>query len=388
MVPGTEVELREFVEARATQEGAHLDFKAELRPGDAGTRSLAADLASLAIDGGIIIVGVTDRPARLAPLALGGMRERVEQVARDRVDPPLSVRVREIPSEDLERGYLVIEVPASTTAPHAVDGIFRGRTGSTNTRLTAAEVQALMTTRTATGPTSAVLLDELAANDPTPPDGRDLGRLLVVAQPRGGDSEMLQTAVGEDWEGWTRRMVTEGPRVQPAWSPDVHQLHAAARVPGGWTVSSFRVPIRNDDRFYEADGLLMRFGEDGRVSLFCSRGTGIVPSGPVIIEVVIAGLVLRVGLAVAAVTQATGFDGTWDVGMRLAGISGAVSHFRLDNWWVDREELPPYPDATYERVAVVQATEVLAAPEVLAERLFGALNRTLTHGKMPLPKVV
>lgn len=68
MIPPSESELRAALEAGLVAESNGLDFKRELAPGDRGTRALAVDLASFAVDGGTIVVGVTDeRPPRPIP---------------------------------------------------------------------------------------------------------------------------------------------------------------------------------------------------------------------------------------------------------------------------------------------------------------------------------
>jgi hypothetical protein len=143
--PQSESELRDALAAGRLREGDRLDFKRQIEAGDRGNRNLAVDLASLAVDGGTILVGVTDaRPPALSPFELRGLGERVAQVARQRCDPPLTVRIREIAAEsDPRKGYLVIEVPLSAEAPHAVGGVFRGRHGTTNITLSAAEVRRL-----------------------------------------------------------------------------------------------------------------------------------------------------------------------------------------------------------------------------------------------------
>lgn len=84
-------------------------------------------LRSLAIDGGELLIGVEeDKPARTwrrVPQPLTGLRERVEQILRQVIDPPLAVTTRPIESEaDSSVGYLVVSVSPSPVAPHMVDG--------------------------------------------------------------------------------------------------------------------------------------------------------------------------------------------------------------------------------------------------------------------------
>jgi hypothetical protein len=128
-------------------ENHFLELKREIPPGKGNNQELAADLASLAVDGGTIIVGVAQRendaPA-LVPQPLGGLRERIAEVARTIPDPPLPVTVDRLPSAgDDAIGYLVIHVPASPNAPHMVGGRYRGRGDATKLVLSDPEVRRL-----------------------------------------------------------------------------------------------------------------------------------------------------------------------------------------------------------------------------------------------------
>jgi hypothetical protein len=54
---------------------------------------LARDLTSFSVDGGIVVVGIDEKTPEtpLNALPLNGLCERIEQIARSRVDPPLQV---------------------------------------------------------------------------------------------------------------------------------------------------------------------------------------------------------------------------------------------------------------------------------------------------------
>jgi hypothetical protein len=128
-------------------ENHFLELKREIPPGKGNNQELAADLASLAVDGGTIMVGVAQRendaPA-LVPQPLDGMRERIAEVARTIPDPPLPVTVDRLPSAgDDAIGYLVIHVPASPNAPHMVGCRYWGRGDATKFVLSDPEVRRL-----------------------------------------------------------------------------------------------------------------------------------------------------------------------------------------------------------------------------------------------------
>lgn len=389
VIPATEGELREALENGRLQEGNQLDLKREIVPGDRANRALAIDLASLAPAGGTILVGVTDdRPPAPAPVQLEGLRERVEQVARSAIDPPLGVQVREIPSAD-SRGYLVIEVPPSLDAPHAVDGVFRGRAGSTNVRLSAAEVRRFHGAASEQRvPPILDVLREFIGRDPTPAEQRQLAHLFIVARPRDGAREMLQDAVGDRWEAWTQDEILRSvPRLTAEWSPDVREGLRLGRVPDGWVATTFERPHRVGERFYEPGCLELDFGEEGSVRLFCSRGSDHYKEAMVVLELLVGGLVHRVAHAAARVAGVTGYAGTWDFAVGLVGVADAVSYFRLNNWWIDADDLPAYPESEYVRDASFSTADVRDRPDLVVDRLVGPLNRALNEGRAPLPTV-
>lgn len=388
----TEADLRAALDRGQLVETERLDLKQELPPAtDRGTRALAADLAALALGGGEVIVGVDEGPpVALTPIVLAGQRERVEQIARHRVDPPVACTVSEIPSEmaGAGHGYLVITVPASPEAPHAVNEAFYGRFGTTNSRLSAAEVRRHMRGTAETGPSIGDLLDRWIAADPIPEEERQQAHLFVVARPLDAEREMLQDAVGTEWESWTRREVIDGrPRLDNAWSPDFGSLHRLDRVPDGWIASSEGRTERITDRLRESHLLVVEFGEDGSIRLFSARASDHTPEARVAIELIIGGLVRRALETCVAVTEATGYQGRWDVGVAVNHLAGTVSHFRLKNWWVDREDTPTYPDDEYRRTWSGTTSELRQDVDAVVERLVGPLNRTLSEGRAPLPRV-
>ena len=99
----------------------------------------------MALYGGVIVIGVdeTDGVASsLTPIPLAGAPEQVEQVIASRVTPPVTVQLDVLRENEGDAdGLIVIEVPASTSAPHQADGRYPARAGSTTRSLTEVEVQ-------------------------------------------------------------------------------------------------------------------------------------------------------------------------------------------------------------------------------------------------------
>jgi hypothetical protein len=110
-LPTSEDQLRDALDQGILTEQHTLDFKRELPSSKGANKELARDLAQFAIDGGVLIIGVDDN-AQLTPVDLQGLRERIDQVARDLVDEPLHVRIDTIPTAvDPATGYLLVTVP-------------------------------------------------------------------------------------------------------------------------------------------------------------------------------------------------------------------------------------------------------------------------------------
>src|ERR1022692_1625056 len=140
----------------------YLDYKLMLYPptGSDGTalrgkskskdkihEELARDMASFGTRGGHLIYGVREdkNEHRFYPVEMdlpAHIELTVVQVARTRIRPVLDVvpHVLGRPGEG-SRGFLVIEIPESATAPHMVKGTYYGRSEVGRVVLTDAEVE-------------------------------------------------------------------------------------------------------------------------------------------------------------------------------------------------------------------------------------------------------
>lgn len=150
-LPTTEAELLEGLTLGLIPEGHFIDFKRELGATPGARKETAQDIASFAIDGGVLVVGVAEENGRFepTPLPVSNLSERAEQIAQNRPDPGLSVRTHIISAAaDQSLGYLVVHVPASPGAPHMVDGRYWGRSERTKRPLSNDEVVRLHGRRT------------------------------------------------------------------------------------------------------------------------------------------------------------------------------------------------------------------------------------------------
>ncbi|MCK5752453.1 MAG: ATP-binding protein, partial [Mycobacterium sp.] len=150
--PRTEEELLRCARNGLLEETHRLDIKRELEPGNSANKKLANDIAAFSLDGGTIVIGVDEdtSPPNLSPVPLDGLAERIEQIARMRVEEAVQIRTTEIESTTQPgHGYLVVHVPASVRAPHMADGRYYGRGDKTNRVLSNTEVVRLLDRRLA-----------------------------------------------------------------------------------------------------------------------------------------------------------------------------------------------------------------------------------------------
>jgi hypothetical protein len=137
----------------SAQETTYLDFKAILPTKDKNLE-IAIDVAAMSSDGGVLIYGVSENRSGIFsknPLDISGQSERIVSVVGANVGGSLNIEVFPIMETDpafVDKGYLVVHVPASPVAPHHVEGSgFWGRTDKGNKRLTQGDIDRLYARR-------------------------------------------------------------------------------------------------------------------------------------------------------------------------------------------------------------------------------------------------
>lgn len=198
--PRDEAAIQEVLDRHLLAESHHIDMKREIGERDGERKETARDLASFAIDGGALLIGVgedkTTRTFSLAPQSLEGLMEKLEQIAAFVVDPPLTVIPEEIPSKaDPSKGYLLIHVPPSPFAPHMVGGQYFSRGERTRRKLGDAEVVRLHARRRSQEDQAFQLLEEQIEREPVPAADRRLGHMYLVAQPINAPRELARNLV-------------------------------------------------------------------------------------------------------------------------------------------------------------------------------------------------
>ena len=340
--PLTVLQTFDDVEAAAKggllAENQWVELKEGIGPSNTKTNvELAKDLASLSLDGGLLVFGIKDKTFDVVGFSSEGLESRVAQVARTRIHPPLSPVVQPLESEDGRRLLLVV-VPASPLAPHMVDGCYWGRSAEGKTKLADARVRQLMEARAVAGDGFRDRLLGMVDEDPLydlTEGGREeaQGHLYLRAEP-------LTPIIGSH------------PKLTDlVWSTDLadgfQACHYTLRDPEGQAcISHQTVASSSFERLLYwlslTDTGVLR-GAYGGASLREESGC-ITPPGRV------GRAVLQFVVMVKELSAQTGYTGQWRVGVHMTQLKNAQLP-SFDGF--PRHSGASYPQDTYTRVATV-----------------------------------
>ena len=398
-LPHTEDDLRAAFFDGRLDESAWCELKRELPPqSKEANRELARDLASLAVDGGSLYIGVDEKapggdPLRPQPLA--GLRERVDQVGRSRVTPPLFVESHEIPADGRPGlGYLEVVVRASADAPHQVEGIYFGRSDTGKCRLSDQQVERLMREREQQRHGAEDALQALIAADPYQGEDRAHPHLFIVARPGVRRTEMCRDVIAAD-AGFHPLLTLLTGVINDVISPLYNSTAGAPdsvlrtsmnpqRITGGVALKSLSAYSSGDEQHHRE----LRIDEDGDLSLYHSCvGWDAEPfngiprkelSGPKI-----AGSLRELLAVTAAISHSTRIPGSWQIGIALTGIRG-YAH-RVNDW---PDYGPPCTENAYLRVERFNLAALEHTPGDVADKLLGRLIRGLQADADPAVKAL
>lgn len=387
--PRTEADIRNVVDGGLLSESSRLDAKQELHTkGD--NKELARDLASFAIDGGTLIVGVGEdkqqRRFSLAPQHLDGLAEKIDQVARTIPDPPLNVVTVEIPTaNDPAAGYVLVHIPANPQAPHMVDGRYYGRNDKTKHVLTDAEVARLHARRRSGEQDALTLLAREMESDPMADVG-DQAHLFLVAQPMAGREDMLlDFTSGKGWHDRLSQFITRAYAElddvvdRDGITPDLVDAAFHGRRSGGVAMTTGN--IAGGRRFKEdisGEGALeLQVFEDGGLRLFQSRLSFQTPRlQHVIVDAAPVTLLRRFLAMVTAAAEESGYLGNWALAVGACRLRDKIAWSHVD---------PPrfivygsfYDQDVYQRATAASWAELTTSPGAITRRLIGPLLRGL-----------
>ncbi|MEZ0115835.1 hypothetical protein ABH920_009877 [Catenulispora sp. EB89] len=393
-------------------ERAWIDFKREFYPSTWPTdaqakaqlrakkhRDLATDMAAMAVSGGFLVVGVeehkkaktfTPYPATLYP----GMREAIDALARDLIDPPVYVEITE--AEDpanLGYGFLIIEVLESPVAPHRVDGVYWGRSDTGNIRLSDDEVERLMVARGRSTERIVAALQTTVKCDPIAELARGTAHLYFTAISTRGWPDMFARYAKDNQAG-----IDLAQRCREVAAT----VHAAGHIPAGvdytviyqnttncrrsaktggmWLTSWNGQPREGIDHMVgvDDDGAIRMIelsagsldnGLSGLMQLAQSTGApGFPPgNGRVLYQELIRLRVIDMLHLVAVLSQDVGYVGTWMIGVRVDQLKDHVAGDQRGRF--PAAAPAAFDDEVYQATTTVSRGQLAAAPTVAAEIL-------------------
>lgn len=390
--PKNEAELEAALNDGTFAESHYRDAKEKTKK----PRAYAADMASFAVDGGLLVIGVREDKDTgeffLAPFEYEDqVCEGVERVALTLCDPPLPVTVEWMPSVlESGKGYLLVEVPRSSLAPHQVDGVYYGRGDKTKKRLSDPEVERLLLARDASLSGVREMLEELveSASAPFLAQEEDVsGGLHVVARPVARQHRMfVEWTHGVGWHGRLHGLLDAAVKPVNGLAPrKPPRLDYPFRTAGGAGLSSRWGVFQQEDgavRFAVLEGGGAWF-QDFRATAFVGRlvkaESRETASFRVVYDDLFTGYVWTFLRAICELSQQAGYRGSWDIGVAVTDLGNGVARSIIPDGLDedDISEINHYDHSYYEAATRASLTELEKSPQLVMDQLLGPLLRTL-----------
>jgi hypothetical protein len=383
--PATADEVARAAARGLLQEGHHLDIKRELAGGSTQNKEAAKDMASFAVDGGLLIYGVDEAttPPSITPILLAGLPERLEQIALTAVTEPLFVRTLVLPTTgDPGRGFLVVVVPPSGRAPHMVDGRYYGRGDKTKIVLSDAQVSAMHEQRVMRERATQGLAQADLEHAPVPSTD---GVLALVARPLAAHSPLLEElSMSGDWQQRSLDLLVRVAGAEAPYAPQLRHATSAGRQPHGISLSSGlnaarQVSVEGGAERNRRRVVELRLDEDGTVHLLSARAVEVREGWSLIFEKLIVGNTRHLVALCREVVALTGYQGGWHLSIAIDGLHGGVS------WDLSDRQLNShvYSQDNYQQATTASAEELRGSPDGVEARLVGPLLRALGSDRLP-----
>jgi len=403
--PGSYTELEEAAAGGLLDESHWVELKGDLPAGNPGANAeLARDLASLAPDGGLLVVGVKDavrEPGAVVGVQLSKLADRIDAVARTRIDRPLTVRTRELHDPDRPGfGCLLVEVPASPLAPHMAEGSYWGRSDRAKIRLDDAQVRRLHEQLQQQHIDIDAALDALRADDPISAEARGLSHLYVVVHPVTANATALDPLLDAD-DGHARLLTLAKaaagrvPASPKGFSPDLRSPTQWRGHADGRLLTTRYERLGETESVREASLVDLVIRSDGGLALTCGRGTDVVrprwrpingedpEETMVVLPQILLGLTCGTAqLAGLLADEVSGYQGSWQVGVLIDRLRGVVPHEAVQHHGdigqaFNRDE--------YSRATITTTDELVNGPAAVAERATKPLLVALGIERLHLP---
>ena len=373
------------VEVGATTEAQWCELKLGIPASSQKSNiELAKDLASLTVDGGVLLVGIKDDATTAADVVgvedttLNSLRTRIDQIAGARVFPPMHVVAHPVPGPvGSNRSVLVVEVPPSASSPHMVDEKCWGRSATGKRPLSDTDVARLMAQRTRRDERFALELDAMdQAVDLLPVNQRTRGRLHVMAEPLTDPSVDLVDATRG--QRVIELVVPVLARCEPRWATGFRYLTHEISHPDGLAATTWSPD--EWDTTHEEDLTFLLLRKNGAVQLASGDAVRTSDSdGPCIsLPAVCETIHLVVATAAHLSPDVLHYRGQWRVGVKATGLRGLYPSQKYGHRArFDGYRFSPFPIDTYVRTSVVSAEQLADPSSTVVETVATDLARGL-----------
>lgn len=389
--PISESDLRKASEDGILDENTvRVEFKQQLPKNE----RLAEELASLALDGGSLLVGIIDAKHRtpgdpasaLNPLNLEGLDEKIENIA-SMTTPPIAVFPRLIRSTaDETKGYLWVDIPQSPLAPHMVDGRYWGRNGGSKQILTDDQVRLYITRQQRREDLAASELDRFVKRHPpgrfTAEEDERTGSIHIVAAPLTGRDEMAQQVFETTNPlDLVCRLLGEIPQNLRQLS-DFEVPRHSSRIADGYAVSPSRL-VNGQPEFTPNKFNVFEISEDGvvrfhhhRIAAFTRNDISNQETQWLFPNPTFGSGHITLAL-IGLLSETLNYTGSWSIAVVVSDIEGAIAYSNNR----DVFQTAAYTESTYRRTTTASTLELRRAPGAATNRLLGRLARAIQVDK-------
>lgn len=350
-------------------------------------RELAKDLAALACDGGLMVIGVEDLGGGRAGAVLGtplaGLQDRISQVAGSTlISPPLVVRTVAIPHPTTpDLGCLLVIIDASIDGPHMVDGSYRGRSDIGTRVLADIEVRRHLGQNAQHRDDFALTFEQARGQSPL----GGPGVLHLLFHPRSGRRGAL-TGQLEQANVLLHEMTQDLP-TKGLWNP-LRGLGHVRRIVRGVVYADFPGDYGQSERLHEraseieANFVSLRLLDSGTLLVSCSRlvypmaESSAARAIPALSVAGVLAVTEQATVMVSRLADQAGYGGGWDIGMAITGLKGCRAGIEGHRMLVGNYGAS-FPDDAYEELTAATTAELQESPHVVPDRLLRELNRVL-----------
>lgn len=361
---------------------------------DGRPEAIAQTIASLAIDGGLFIIGIAEEKdesgtKRLIPKPLGleGLSEKVDQIARNSIDPPMTVRSYAIASETEENlGYFVIDVEPSPEAPHMAYNKYYGRGETTKHALSNNEVLRHHALRQQQGNRGMELLDIELDRDYLKPSQSRFGHIYFIAEPL---APVSQSGLARLQETREIKTIINTSHPDAPWISLAPSSASATKQRGNGIAFVSRAadgdgrqpnPEVNDQALREASLLDVEVTSGGGIRVYLGCGTVQKRDSEYIDDELVVAYTLSLVEWVRELSQEMSYNGPWILGARVTKTRGKRSASLAGMMHSHGGALD---DDDYTRVTTATTRQVQDESTSVAKTLFGDLIRVLGSGNQP-----